>query len=144
MQRTSIVNLIDDESDWKRNNLDILGDNDLTEAQKGLLLAIRDKFNSGNNTTDNLLLLEVTSYLDDSFEVDFLKAYDDFVHFRQQDALVKRGKIRKNDRLGLRVQESKPKSEESVASRLADRFVRGGKRVSRFFSSFKMSFKKKS
>ena len=143
MQRTSIVNLIDDESDWKRNNYDILGDKELTEAQKQLLLKVRDKFNSGNNTTDNLLLLEVTSYLDDSFEDDFLRAYDDFVHCRQQDALVRRGRIRKNDRRGLEVQESKPKRAESVASRVADRFVRGGKRVTRFFSSFKMSFKKK-
>ena len=143
MQRTSIVNLIDDESDWKRNNYDILGDDELTEAQKELLLKMRDKFNPGNNTTDNLLLLEVTSYVDDSFEVDFLRAYDDFVHCRHQDALVRRGKIRKNDRRGLRDQESKPKRAESVASRVADRFVRGGKRISRFFSSFKEKIKNK-
>ena len=44
LQRTSILNLIDDESQWKKSNRDIEEDEQLTEAQKTLLLKIRTQF----------------------------------------------------------------------------------------------------
>ena len=103
MKRTSILDLLDDESQWKRTNKDIEEDENLTPAQRVLLRKIRTEFNPNESTIDQCILHKVADYEDSSEDSFWKNHYQDFVKVYQQEALVRLDSIRKSDLLGKKI-----------------------------------------
>ena len=125
MKRTSILDLLDDESQWKRTNKDIEEDENLTPAQRVLLRKIRTEFNPNESTIDQCILHKVADYEDFSEDSFWKNHYQDFVKVYQQEALVRLDSIRKSDLLGKKIQETWNESK-----RYADMGIDGVKRYS--------------
>ena len=85
------------DSNERAVNQDILGDPQLSQTQKDLLVEIREKFKPADHTPDLCILYEITKYKDESAKADFWDHYEDFAEPGDQDALVKPAKLKKKD-----------------------------------------------
>ena len=86
------------EEGWfKRSEKDIKDDPKLSEAQKLLILEIREKFRPMETVTDKCILYEVTKYRDESAEAGFWEQYDEFAELATEDTLVMKSKISAGD-----------------------------------------------
>ena len=76
-----------------RTNQDIIGDPELSQTQKDLLVMIREKFMPAADIPDLCILYEITKYKDESAKAEFWDQYEDFAEPGDQDALVKPEKL---------------------------------------------------
>ena len=88
---------MDDDSEYYRTNKDVTEDPNLTDAQKQLLLEIREKFKPDDIVADLCILYEVTKYKDESAEPDFWDQYQEFAEADMADDLVRKDKLHGSD-----------------------------------------------
>ena len=96
-QSLDVGELLNEDSEYYASNRDIEEDANLTDAQKQLLLEIREKFKPDDIVADLCILYEVTKYKDESAEPDFWSQYQEFAEANMVDQLVRKDKLNKGD-----------------------------------------------